>query len=212
MRKLLIVFLLVSLKANSQQVSISLGACVSLLDIRTDYDNSIFFEAPIVLPSASIAYETKIWHRFSLAANASFFVVGGRSRQLYPSYPLYFANYSIGIIPNFYLVNRQSKFYIGIGPRIDDMVWFSGENNSLLKSYYFKFGLTGSIGYNYHFDHFFVGVKANYYHKFGIINYRSYYELGFQPGTIIYRDRTIRGGRTFDLQFVVGYRFGKKQK
>lgn len=209
MRCILFSFLLICSVSNAQQVAVSIGASVSTIDCIKSTGPGWAFQAykkPVILPSAAISYESPIWKRLSVSAVGSFFIAGGKDEnQGIVSDRLSFRNYTIGIIPNFYLLNRQSKLYIGAGPRLDYRDALSDDGN------YFRFGLSACIGYNYHFEHFFMGVRANYYHQFTPIEYQEIYEIAPGASTPSYFHVTVKD-YTFDLQLVFGYKFGKKKK
>lgn len=209
MRCILFSFLLICSVSNAQQVALSVGASVSTIDCVKLPGPGWGFQAykqPIISPSAAIFYESPIWKRLSLSAVGSFFMAGGKdSHQGLVTGRLSFSNYTLGIIPNFYMLNKQSKLYIGAGPRFDYRNGLTNDGD------YSRFGLSACIGYNYHFEHFFMGVRANYYHQFTSIKYSEIYEIAPGASTPSYFHVTVKD-YTSDLQLVFGYKFGKKKK
>lgn len=215
MRYILFSFIFICSISNAQQVAVSAGVSVSTLDCTKSlgpYWAFQVYKKPIIFSSAAISYESPIWKRFSVSAVGSFFLTGGKDMNQDTEYRrLSYNNYSIGIIPNFYLLNKQSKLYIGAGPRFDygRVIPNDGTSGSVPSSYS-KFGLSGCIGYNYHFEHFFLGVRANYYYKFTPLEYKEIYDIPPGASTPTYF-HVISRDYTFDLQVVFGYRFGKKK-
>ncbi len=217
-RFLTFIFISFTLVASSQRIFTANGVLLSFLDWESNYQISktTSYRGALVQPSVSLGFETKIWKRFSLTVSAANFRSGGKN----PYNPYYsngngritFNNTSAGVVANYYAVNKNTQFYIGLGPRID-YVKPGSELSSAPNMYQkkdfnqVKVGLTGNIGTNYQFNDFYFGIRLNYYYRFGYL-FRSQTTNGdqFWGNTLSIRDNL------FDLQLVFGYQFGKKKK
>lgn len=195
---------------------------VSHLDWRTYYSDPYYGEIesrsfldPIVSTSFSIGYETKLWNRFSLTAAASNFNSGGKVSSSLPyvfnGKRVTFNNTTLGLVANYYIVNKKTQFYFGIGPRIDYLKP-DYEMYEVLAYYedrplrIFKLGASGNIGFNYQVNEFYLGLKSTYYYRFGnILEHKDY----GSEGNII--NRRVIKDFAYDLQLVFGYQFGKKK-
>lgn len=203
---LLFLFMMIQAPAvQSQRIFTSTGVLASLLDVNT-------YNGLVIRPSLGLGFETKQWHRLSLTAVFSHFTSGGkRSTKGYgfsdfKEYEyLYFNNYSIGAIGNFYMVNRKTQFYLGVGPRIDYVyspqpisTQWGGTTTFLNK---FVFGFSGNIGVNFQIDNFNLGIKSTYYYRQTL--YKQAYPTYSGESFIKARDYVL------DLQLVFGYTLGK---
>lgn len=194
---------------------------VSHLDWRESYFDSYYGESnsrsfldPIVSTSFSIGYETKLWNRFSLTAAASNFNSGGKVSSSLPyvfnGKRVTFNNTTLGLVANYYIVNKKAQFYFGIGPRIDYLKP-DYEMYEVLKYYedrplrIVKFGASGNIGFNYQLNDFYWGLKSTYYYRFG-----NTLDLKDSNGNS--SNRKVVKDLVYDFQLVFGYQFGKKKK
>lgn len=225
-RLLVLIFLFQTPALLGQRLFYTSGIMVSHLHFSKSYYSSYYDYSvnqkilldPIISTSISVGYETKQWHRFSIATTIANFNSGGKMNASLPYVSngkrVTFNNTCLGASINYYIVNRKTQFYIGIGPRIDYLKPDYDMYNLL--QYYedrplhiFKPGLSGSIGFNYQVGDFSWGLKSNYYYRFGNTleltdNYStdSSYELNH---------KAIKDF-VYDLQFILGYQFGKKKK
>jgi hypothetical protein len=211
-RFILIFFLFQTISSNSQRILSASGVSVSSLDQNM---LSPTYGGIIVRPSISIGFETKQWKRLSITTLISNFTSGGNgSHQEHGPYYIYnkmiFNNYSIGATGNYYIVNKKTQFYLGIGPRLDYVrsdreIYNEWDGDSYIPQFLrkFVFGASGSIGVNFQLENFNLGIKSNYY-------YRPYlYKKGYEDfsGKKFHYIRD----NIFDLQLVFGYTFGKKK-
>lgn len=208
--------------AQSQRIFSATGILGSFLDMKTiapEGGSSSHFIGGIVRPSISLGFETKQWKRLSATIVVSNFISGGKgSNQIYLDFTqMLFQNTSLGVIGNYYIVNKKTQFYIGLGPRLDFIRSEREVYNELIgDSYYDRFlsvlkiGITGSVGVNFQLDNVVLGLKSNYYYRPTLLNK----DFNMKPDnwgvTNHYKNITIRDC-IFDLQFVIGYRFGKSK-
>lgn len=225
-RLFVLIFLFQTPVVLSQRIFYTSGIMVSHLHLSKSYyssyydyhyDQSMSLD-PIVSTSISVGYETKQWHRFSIAATASNFNSGGKISASLPYVSngkrVTFNNTCLGASVNYYIINRKTQFYIGIGPRIDYLKP-DYEMYNLLEYYedrplhIFKPGLSGSIGFNYQVGDFSWGLKSNYYYRFG-----NTLELtdSYSSGSGYESYHKVVKDFAYDLQFILGYQFGKKKK
>lgn len=197
-RFILILILFQTISGHSQRIFTAVGPAVSIYDWKISYGKNDDYpykdyKSPILSISAALGYETKQWNRLSFSFIGSYFGSGGKN---YAGDVDRYNTISIGAIPNFYMVNRSAQFYIGAGPRFDCVLINQGS---------LKFGATGTLGFNYQFDHLVLGLKANCHYRFGYLA-EQIIDMPDDPDLHI----TIKD-YPFDLQFVIGYRFGKKK-
>ena len=220
-RFLIFLFLFQISVAKSQRIFSATGILGSFLDMKTiapDNTSSSGFPGGIIKPSISLGFETKEWKRLSIATVVYYFTSGGKkSSQTYPEFTyLLFQNTSLGVIGNYYIVDKKTQFYIGLGPRLDYIRSERGDVYLELigDSYYkrslsvLKVGITGSIGVNFQLDNVILGLKSNYYYRPALLNKNFNTNPGIWGLSNPYKNITIRDC-IFDLQFVIGYRFGK---
>lgn len=211
-RIILIFFLFQHISGYSQRIFSASGVAISFLDHNM---LSPSYGGIIVRPSINLGFETKQWKRLSLTTVASNFTSGGKgsNKEVSPYYgynKMLFDNYSIGVTGNYYMVNKKTQFYFGIGPRLDYVrleggSYFGSSGNSYDPQFLRKyiFGVSGSIGVNFQLENFILGIKSNYY-------YRPYL---YKKGSEYYSGKAFHYIRdnVFDLQLVFGYTLGKKK-
>ncbi|WP_341901868.1 hypothetical protein [Fluviicola taffensis] len=222
-RLLILLFLFHVSTAKSQRIFSATGILGSFLDMKAtapDGGSSSLFPGGIFKPSISLGFETNQWKRLSITAVVSNFSSGGKgTNQTYLGFSeILFNNTSLGLIGNYYIVNKKTQFYIGLGPRLD---YIRSERDVYKElngdSYYhqslsvLKVGITGSIGVNFQIDNLILGIKSNYYYRSALLNKDFNTGTNFSGLSNPYKNITIRDC-IFDLQFVIGYRFGKKDK
>lgn len=209
---LLFLFIMIQAPAvQSQRIFTSTGILASIFNNATPMET---YDGIVVRSSLGLGFETKQWHRLSFTALFSHFTSGGkRSSKGYgfsdfKEYDhLYFNNYSIGAIGNFYMVNRKTQFYLGVGPRIDYVrsqqpmyAKWDGTSNFLNK---IVFGVSGNIGVNFQIDNFNLGIKSTYYYRPYL--YKSTYQTYYGESSSSAQDYV------FDLQLVFGYTLGRRK-
>lgn len=225
LRFLILLCLLQVNAAQSQRIFSATGILGSVLDMKntTSSDKKIpSFAKGILRPSVSIGFETPQWKRFSLTTAASYFTSGGSSGEkiqtyYYPSH-LLFDNFCLGLSGNYYIVNSKTQFYLGFGPRVDYARSQGAVYSEMMGDSYYKqpvrtviVGITGSIGVNFQVGRVILGFKSNYYYRPNLLNKDFSMYPNHWGMTNHYKNITIRD-YLFDLQFVLGYRFGKKEK
>jgi hypothetical protein len=208
---LLLLFIsLLTTCAQSQRIFSSVGILASSVENKV---GSSVYNRPIIRSSTGLGFETKAWHRLSFTAVLTHFTSGGKRKSYsyndFNKYDhLYFDNYSLGAIGNFYMVNKKTQFYIGIGPRLEYVTsqqaicseWDgSGYAPHFLRE--LVWGVSGNIGVNFQLDNFNLGIKSNYYYRPYL--YKKGYEDIYGQGDLSIKDQV------FDLQLVFGYTFGK---
>jgi hypothetical protein len=220
---LIFLFLFKISEANSQRIFSANGVLGSFLNMKAtapDDGSSSLFPGGIFKPSISLGFETNQWKHLSITNVVSNFTSGGKAiNQTYNGLSeMIFHNISLGVIGNYYIVDRKTQFYIGLGPRLDfirserevytDLKGDSYYKSSLSVS---KIGITGCIGVNFQLDNVILGIKSNYYYRSDLLN--KYFNTNPEIWGLSnpYKNITIRDC-IFDLQFVIGYRFGKSKK
>jgi len=210
-RFLIVFFLFQTISSHSQRIFSASGASASILasNILSSYGGIV------IRPSISLGFETKQWHRLSLTAAVSNFTSGGKGAPqedgpFYNYNKLLFDNYCIGATGNYYIINKKTQFYFGIGPRLDYVhseleIYSKWDGTSYAPQFLrkFVFGVSGSIGVNFQLENFILGIKSNYYYR------PHLYKSGFQ--TISGESFDIIRDNVVDLQLVFGYTFGKKK-
>lgn len=222
-RFLIFLFLFQISASQSQRLFSANGVLGSFLDMKTiapDDASSSSFPRGIIKPSISLGFETKEWKRLSIATVVSYFTSGGKkSSQTDPEFTyLLFQNTSLGLIGNYYIVDKKTQFYIGFGPRLDFIRSERGDVYLELigDSYYkrsisvLKVGITGCVGVNFQLDNVILGIKSNYYYRPALLNKDFDTKPGIWGLSNPNKNITIRDC-IFDLQFVIGYRFGKSK-
>lgn len=223
-RALLFLFLLQLSTAQSQRIFSATGVLVSFLDVKSEYQTQTIndYSRGMIQPAVSLGFETKSWKRISLSVVAANFNSGGRRTDPKPTYfadreKMIFNNTCLGLQGNYYILDRKTQLYVGIGPRVDYIrserevfAQLAGDSYQRVGVQTFQFGLTGSVGVNFQLDHFYWGFKSNYYYRFGYIFQGHSYDSPTAGIYSILKSRTIRD-QVFDLQVVFGYRFNQKQ-
>lgn len=218
-RFILFLFLFPSIYADSQRIFSASGALVSFMDMRVTFpsDKSLsFYPKGIIRNSVGLGFETKEWKRFSLTTTATYFTSGGtESSKSYNAVPL--ANFCLGVSGNYYIVDSKTQFYIGIGPRLDYIRSLKEVYSELVgddsQGHFIRVlkpGITGSIGVNFQLKQIILGLKSNYYYRPELLD-KAFNTYPSTTGyTNPYKHMTIRDF-VFDLQFMIGYQFGKRK-
>ena len=203
------VFLLTTY-AQSQRIFSSAGILISSIENDIGYPA---YNAQVVRSSIGFGFETKAWHRLSFTAVLSHFTSGGKRKSYsyndFNKYDhLYIDNYSLGAIGNFYMVNKKTQFYIGIGPRLDyvssqQAIYTEWDGSGYVPHFLRElvWGISGNIGVNFQLDNFNLGIKSNYYYRPYL--YKKGYEDIYGQGNLSIKDQV------FDFQLVFGYTSGK---
>lgn len=215
-RFILIFFLFQTISGHSQRIFSANGMLVSFLNMDIKDGGPVSeYKGLIIRPSICLGFETKQWHRLSLTAAVSNFTSGGKEPSngdspYYSYHKMLFDNYCIGVTGNYYMVNKKTQFYFGIGPRLDYVrsergIYSEWDGTSYVPQYLRKyvFGVSGSIGVNFQLENFILGIKSNYYYRPHL--YKSGYENIYSKGSNVIRDNVV------DLQLVFGYTLGKKK-
>lgn len=224
LRILILLFLLQANTAQSQRIFSATGVLGSVINKKstTKNENELSSFSTGIRPSVSIGFETPQWKRFSLTTNVSHFTSGGSSGEKTSTYssPVYllFDNFCLGLSGNYYIVNAKTQFYVGFGPRIDYARSQAAVYSEMMGDSYYKHpvrtmvaGITGSIGVNFQIDRMILGFKSNYYYRPALFARDFNMNPNHWGMTNDYKNITIRD-YLFDLQFVFGYRFGKKEQ
>jgi|GEM_PF-3213543 len=222
-RLLIFLFLFQISAAQSQRIFSANGVLGSFLDFKAtapEGGSSSLFPGGLFKPSISLGFETNQWKHLSLTTVISNFTSGGKeTNQTYLGFSeILFHNTSLGLIGNYYIIDKKTQFYIGLGPRLDFIRSEREVYRELMgDSYYrrslsvFKVGITGCIGVNFQLDNVILGLKSNYYYRTELLNRNFSTYPGIWGLSNPYKNITIRDC-VFDLQFVIGYRFGKTKQ
>jgi hypothetical protein len=222
-RLIILLFLFQFNAAHSQRIFSSTGVLVSFLDVKTtDLNDTESSALPrgIIRSSIGLGFETKEWKRFSLTTTASYFISGGKTNDptSYSPPQVQFDNFCFGVSGNYYIVNSKTQFYIGLGPRLDYIRSEEEVYRELIGDSYYakavrvlKVGVTGSIGVNFQLKQVNLGLKSNYYYRPVLFDMEFNTKPGVWGLTNNFKHISIRD-YVFDLQLVIGYRFGGKSK
>jgi hypothetical protein len=220
-RLIILLFLFQFNTVHSQRIFSSTGVLVSFLDMKTTDLNgteSSAYPKGIVRSSIGLAFETKEWKRFSFTTAASYFISGGQrnDQTSYSPTKVQFDNFCLGVSGNYYIMNSKTQLYIGFGPRLDYIRSQEEVYRELIGDSYYakavrtlKVGVTGSIGVNFQLKQVNLGLKSNYYYRPALFDKEFNTKPGVWGLTNDFKHMTIRD-YVFDLQVVIGYRFGKE--
>ncbi|MNJ82785.1 hypothetical protein D3C87_01900 [compost metagenome] len=210
--------------AQSQRIFSASGVLVSFLDLKSEYQTQTIndYSKGMIQSSISLGFETKSWHRISLTVSAVNFNSGGRRTSPDPTYfssyeKMIFNNSCLGISGNYYIIDKKTQLYIGIGPRVDYIRSEREIFHKLIGDSYqkedlrtFQFGISGSIGVNFQLENFYWGFKSNYYYRHGYLFQGQSFGSNLNGVSSFIKSRTIRDN-VFDLQVVFGYQFRKNK-
>ncbi len=222
-RLLIFLLLFVCNVSTAQQIFSAIGASASFLEMKQTDPQGITRSAyprGIVRPNLALGYETSSWKKLSLTIAGTYFTSGGLTSNHSTSQPkqLLFDNFCLGASGNYYIGDSKTACYIGLGPRLDYIRSQEGVYSEAAGDSYYqravrvlKFGVTGSLGMNFQLDNVTLGIKANYYYRPEILNKDFSTQVNTAGLYNPYRNITIQDN-VFDLQFIIGYRFGVKKE